>query len=74
MAGCASKVSRLQRTHEQQANFRHIWTEGTRKVQTPPAYTQSIRDMVKSWVRGKRAWFGGGEKEKFVLGFLLKFF
>ena len=27
-----------------------------------------------SWVRGKRVWFGGGERRKPILGFLLKLF
>ena len=30
--------------------------------------------MVRSWVRGKRAWFGGGEKGKSILGFMLRLF
>ena len=32
------------------------------KAQTLPAYTQPIQDTVRSWVRGKRAWFGGRER------------
>ena len=43
---------------------RYIWKRGTRKAQTSPAYTQPIHDMVRSWVRGKRVWFGGGERGK----------
>ena len=27
-----------------------------------------------SWVRGKRVWFGGGERVKPILGFLLRLF
>ena len=50
--------------HEHQADFGHTWKGGTRKAQTSPAYTQPIWDMVKSWVRGKRVWFGGGERGK----------
>ena len=34
------------------------------KAQTSPACTQPIQDMVRSWVRAKRAWFGGGERGK----------
>ena len=55
---------------EQQVDFGHIWKEGTRKAQTSPAYTQPIQDAVRSWVRGKRAWFGGGERGRLILRFL----
>ena len=58
------QASRPRRTHEQQANFGYTWKGGTRKTQTSPTCTQPIRDMVRSWVRGKRAWFDGGEREK----------
>ena len=44
--------------------FGHTWKEGTSKAQTSPAYTQPIHGTVRSWVRGKRAWFGGGERGK----------
>ena len=33
-------------------------------AQTSTACTQPIQNMVSSWVRGKRAWFGGGERGK----------
>ena len=29
-----------------------------------PACTQPIQDVVRSWIRGKRAWFGGGGEGK----------
>ena len=61
-------------THEQQVDFGHTWKRGTRKAQTPLAYTQPIQDMVRSWVRGKGVWFGGGERGKPILGFLLGLF
>ena len=64
------QASRPRRTSKQQTDFGHIWKEGTRKAQTSPAYTQPIQDAVKSWVRGKRAWFSGGEKGKPILRFL----
>ena len=57
--------------HKQQADFRHTWKRGTRKTQTSPACTQPIQDTVRSWVRGKRAWFGSGERGKPILRFLL---
>ena len=41
-----------------------MWKEGMHKAQTSPACTQPIQDMVRSWVRDKRAWFGGGESGK----------
>ena len=44
--------------------FGHIWKGGTSKAQAPPACTQPIKDKVRSWVRGRRAWFGGGERGK----------
>ena len=71
MADCADQPWQ---THEQQADFEHTWKRGTRKAQTPPAYTQPIQDTVRSWVRGKRAWFGGGGREKPILRFLLGLF
>ena len=37
----------------------------TRKAQTSLACTQLIQDAVRSWVKGKRAWFGGGERGDF---------
>ena len=71
MVDCASQ---LQQMHEQQPDFGHTWKKGTRKAQTSPACTQPLQDMVKSWVRGKRAWFGDGEREKPILRFLLGLF
>ena len=44
------------------------------KAQTSPAYTQPIQEVVRSWVRGKRAWSGGGEMGKPIMGFLLRLF
>ena len=35
---------------------------------------EAIQDMVRSWVRGKRVWFGGRERGKLILGFLLGLF
>ena len=61
-------------THEQQADFGHTWKRGTRKTQTSPAFTQPIQDTMRSWVRGKRAWFGSGEKGKPILKFLPELF
>ena len=68
------QASRPRRMSEQQADFRHIWKEGTRKAQTLPVYTQPIQDVVRSWVSGKRAWFGGEERGKPILRFLLGLF
>ena len=61
MADCAGQPWQ---THEQQTDFGHTRKRGTRKTQTSLAYTQPVQDTVRSWVRGKRAWFGGGEKRK----------
>jgi len=44
--------------------FGHTWKGGTHKTRAPPTCTQPIQDMVRLWVRGKRAWFGGGERRK----------
>ena len=60
----ADYAGQSRQTHEQQADFGHTWNKGTCKAQTLPTYTQPIQDTVRSWVRGKRAWFGGGEKGK----------
>ena len=38
--------------------------EARAKAQTSSTYTQPIQDTVRSWVRGKKAWFGGGERGK----------
>ena len=64
------QASRPRRTREQQVDFEHIWKKGTRNAQTSLACTQLIQDTVKSWVRGKRAWFGGREKGKPIWRFL----
>ena len=45
-----------------------------RKARARPRLHQPIQDMVRSWVRGKRVWFGGGERGKLILGFLLWLF
>ena len=50
--------------HKQQTDFGHTWKKCTRKTHTSSACTQPIQDMVRSWVRGKRALFGGGERGK----------
>ena len=68
------QASRPWQTSEQQADFGHIWKEGTRKVQTSPTCTQPIQDAVRLWVRDKRAWFGDGERGKPILRFLLGLF
>ena len=68
------QASRPRRTTKGQADFGHIWKEGTRKAQTSPACTQPIQDTVRSWARGKKAWFGGGERGKSILRFLLGLF
>ena len=60
----ADYAGQSRQTHEQQADFGHTWKRGTHKAQTSPACTQPIQDTVRSWVRGKKAWFGGGEREK----------
>ena len=67
-------VGQSRHTHEQRADFGHTWKRGTRKAQTPPACTQPIQDTVRSWVRGKRAWFGGEERRKPISRFLLGLF
>ena len=68
------QASRPRQTHEQQADFRYTWKWSTRKAQTSPACTQPIQEVVKSWVRGKRAWSSGREKGKPILRFLLRLF
>ena len=50
--------------NEQQTDFGHIWKEGTRKAQAPPAYTQPIQSMVRSRVRNSEGmvwWWGEGK-------------
>ena len=37
-------------------------------------HTQGTQGTVKSWVRGKRAWFGGGERGRPILRFLPRLF
>ena len=71
MADCADQP---RQTHEQRANFGCTWKRGTCKAQTSPAYTQPIQNTVRSWVRGKRVWFGGEERGKPILRFLLGLF
>ena len=66
----ASYAGQPPQTHKQQADFGHTWKKGTCKAQTSPANT----DTVRSWVRGKRAWFDGGEGERPILRFLLGLF
>ena len=44
--------------------FGHTWKKSTLKAQTSLACTQLIQDTVRSYVRGKRAWFGSGERGK----------
>ena len=61
MTNCASQPRQM---HEQQVDLGHMWKKGTRKAQTSPACTQPIQDTMRSWVKGKMAWFGGGEREK----------
>ena len=39
-----------------------------RKAQTSPAYTQLIQEVVRSWVKGKRAWSSSGERRKTYYG------
>ena len=39
-----------------------------------PACTQPIQEVVRLWVRSKKAWSSGGERGKPILGFLLKLF
>ena len=68
------QASKPRQTHEQQADFGHIGKGGTRKAETSPTCTPPIWDMVRSWVRGKRAWFGGRDRGKPILRFLLKLF
>ena len=68
------QASRPRQTREQQTDFGCTWKWSTRKAQTSLACTQSIQEVVRSWVRGKRAWSGGGERGKPILGFLLKLF
>ena len=56
--------------YEWRVSFGHTQKWSTRKAQTPPANTGS----GGSWVRGKRAWSGGGERGKLILGFLFRLF
>ena len=60
----ANYLGQPQQTHKQQVDFGHTWKKGMRKAQTSPACTQSIQDTMRSWVKGNRAWFGGGERGK----------
>ena len=69
------EASKPRQANDQQADFGHTWKGGMRKAQTPPACTQPIQGMVRLWVRGKRAWFGNGERKKnLILRFLLRLF
>ena len=70
--GNQKMVKNGRQMHKQQADFGHTWKKGTRKAYTLPACTQLIKDIVRSWVRDKRAWFGGGERGKPILRFLLR--
>ena len=60
--------------HGKCMNSRQDSDTNTRKAQAPPACTQPIQDMVRSWVRGKRAWFGGRERGRLILRFLPRLF
>ena len=46
--------------HAQGPNITNLYPANTRRGE--------------SWVRGKRAWSSGGEREKPILGFLLRLF
>ena len=70
MTSCAGKPLDHGGRESSRQIFGHTWKEGTHKVQTLPAYTQPIQGIVRSWVRGKRAWFGGGERGRLILRFL----
>ena len=70
ITGCAGKPPDHGGRESSKQIFGHTWKEGTRKAQVSPAYTQPIQDTMRSWVRGKRAWFGGGEREIPILRFL----
>ena len=61
----------LQTTTDEKAAERFLDIhEGMRKAQTSLVYTQPIQGMVRSWVRGKKVWFGGGERGILILRFL----
>ena len=74
MAGCAGKPPYHGGQESSRQIFGHTWKEGIQKAQTLPACTQPIQDTVRSLVRGKRAWFGGGERGNPILRFLLGLF
>ena len=74
MIGYAGKPPDHGRRESSRQIFGYTWKEGTRKAQTSPACTQPIQSTVRSWVRGKRAWFGGEERERPILRFLLGLF
>ena len=74
MAGCAGKPPYHGGQESSRQIFGHTWKEGIRKAQTSPAYTQPIQDTVRSWVRGKRTWFGGEERRRPILRFLPRLF
>ena len=69
------EASRPRQTNGQQADFGHIWKEGTRKAQAPPACIQPIQEMVRSGVRDSKGmvWWWGEGKNLF-LRFRLKLF
>ena len=46
------------------------YTQGSDITSLYPANTGGGKVMV----RGKKAWSGGGEREKFILGFLIRLF
>ena len=61
---CAGKPLNHDRRMSSRQIFGHIWKGDTRKAQAPPTYTQLIQDVMRLWVKGKRAWFRGGERGK----------
>ena len=45
-------------------SIRQILDTHRKEACARPRHHQPIWDMVKSWVKGKRVWFGGGERGK----------
>ena len=45
-----------------------------RKAHARPRSHQPIHSTMRSWVRGKSAWFSGGERERPILRFLSRLF
>ena len=54
----------MQANHDKRMNSRQILDIHGREACTRPRSHQPIQDTVRSWIRGKRVWFGSGERGK----------